>query len=126
MFLDAKPLNDRNKGFKMLKKMGWKPGQSLGKRSSGMLEPIAVTLKLDKSGLGNHDDSYSPRKRSHHDSYPKRDYSTTRTRWTGTVKSIGWDSPPEYIHSSSSEDEKMRKKESKRLDAVSTEASSIR
>lgn len=29
-----------NKGFKMLEKMGWKEGQSLGKDSQGILEPV--------------------------------------------------------------------------------------
>lgn len=49
-----------NKGFKILEKMGWKHGSSIGSRaSSGMedssasLEPICPKLKADRSGFGN-------------------------------------------------------------------------
>lgn len=31
---------ESNKGFQMLKKMGWKEGQALGATESGMLEPV--------------------------------------------------------------------------------------
>ncbi|XP_063956228.1 angiogenic factor with G patch and FHA domains 1-like isoform X2 [Lytechinus pictus] len=45
-------ISDRNMGHKMLKKMGWKEGQSLGKNESGIKEPIQVFLHGKKSGLG--------------------------------------------------------------------------
>lgn len=32
--------------------MGFKEGEGIGKRHSGMVEPIAVNLKQNKSGLG--------------------------------------------------------------------------
>ncbi|XP_065369256.1 G patch domain-containing protein 11 [Calliphora vicina] len=60
----SKPLAQENKGFKLLSKMGYKPGQALGKplkndetsSSSSMpirlLEPIGITVKTDRQGLG--------------------------------------------------------------------------
>ncbi|XP_065350453.1 angiogenic factor with G patch and FHA domains 1 isoform X2 [Cloeon dipterum] len=42
-----------NKGFKMLEKMGWKTGESLGKDgTTGITEPILVDKRADKTGLG--------------------------------------------------------------------------
>lgn len=37
--------------MKLLQKMGWKPGQVIGKRGEGYAEPIAVTVKIDRKGL---------------------------------------------------------------------------
>ena len=37
-------------GMKMLKKMGWQEGQPLGKMGEGYLEPIAMDVKVDRSG----------------------------------------------------------------------------
>lgn len=59
----SKPLAEENKGFKLLAKMGYKHGQSLGKISSSdcagsgvmhsrLTEPIGITLKTDRQGLG--------------------------------------------------------------------------
>lgn len=36
----------------MLMKMGYKPGQGIGKTQSGMTEPIPVEVKVDRQGLG--------------------------------------------------------------------------
>jgi len=38
-------------GMKLLEKMGWKPGQVIGKRGEGCAEPIALTVKIDRKGL---------------------------------------------------------------------------
>lgn len=35
----------------LLQKMGWKPGEGLGKEKSGALEPLLLEVKLDKKGL---------------------------------------------------------------------------
>ncbi|TMW50070.1 hypothetical protein DOY81_004880 [Sarcophaga bullata] len=59
----SKPLAEENKGFKLLAKMGYKPGQALGKITSNdssspgimesrLTEPIGITLKTDRQGLG--------------------------------------------------------------------------
>lgn len=36
----------------MLMKMGYKPGQGIGKTQSGVVEPIPVEVKSDRQGLG--------------------------------------------------------------------------
>ena len=45
-------ITSTNKGFEMLMKMGYKPGQGIGKTESGMTEPIGVEVKLNRHGLG--------------------------------------------------------------------------
>lgn len=53
-----KPIENQNKGFQMLAKMGYKPGQALGKKISGnetetrLIEPISISIKSDRGGLG--------------------------------------------------------------------------
>lgn len=42
----------KNKGFKMLEKMGWKDGVGLGKDNSGRVEPVNVEQRAERSGLG--------------------------------------------------------------------------
>ncbi|XP_058807942.1 angiogenic factor with G patch and FHA domains 1-like [Phymastichus coffea] len=41
-----------NPGFKMLAKMGWTEGTSLGKSGTGLTEPVPLLQKVDKAGLG--------------------------------------------------------------------------
>lgn len=38
-------------GMHLLQKMGWKPGEGLGKDKSGALTPLLLEVKLDKKGL---------------------------------------------------------------------------
>lgn len=38
-------------GMHLLQKMGWKPGEGLGKNNEGQLEPLALDVKTDKKGL---------------------------------------------------------------------------
>jgi len=45
-------LDESNKGFAMLSKMGFKKGMGLGKEGQGRLEPIPLDLKVGKKGLG--------------------------------------------------------------------------
>ncbi|CAG9766310.1 unnamed protein product [Ceutorhynchus assimilis] len=42
----------QNKGFKLLAKMGWKEGESLGKEGTGVKEPINVVSNLGTTGIG--------------------------------------------------------------------------
>lgn len=35
-------ISNKNKGFKMLTKLGWSKGESLGKSSNGILEPVSI------------------------------------------------------------------------------------
>lgn len=45
-------ITSTNKGFGMLMKMGYKPGQGIGKSQSGIVEPIPVEVKSGRQGLG--------------------------------------------------------------------------
>ncbi|KAK0168562.1 hypothetical protein PV327_002348 [Microctonus hyperodae] len=38
-------------GMALLQKMGWRPGEGLGKHKAGTLEPLQLEVKLDKRGL---------------------------------------------------------------------------
>ncbi|RKP12909.1 hypothetical protein BJ684DRAFT_20574 [Piptocephalis cylindrospora] len=42
----------RNKGYALLQKMGWKAGQGLGVKEEGVKEPIQVNEATDTRGLG--------------------------------------------------------------------------
>lgn len=41
-----------NRGFRLLEKMGFRPGESLGKKGTGIKEPIDIVLKQGTSGVG--------------------------------------------------------------------------
>ncbi|KAG8040583.1 hypothetical protein G9C98_002579 [Cotesia typhae] len=43
-------------GMALLQKMGWRPGEGLGKNKEGTLEPLQLEVKLDKRGLVSHQD----------------------------------------------------------------------
>ncbi|GMR48701.1 hypothetical protein PMAYCL1PPCAC_18896 [Pristionchus mayeri] len=47
-----KALTNENKGFKLLKSMGWKEGEGLGRKNEGIVEPVANEFKGDRTGLG--------------------------------------------------------------------------
>lgn len=38
-------------GMHLLQKMGWRPGEGLGKEKNGALQPLLLEVKLDKRGL---------------------------------------------------------------------------
>lgn len=37
-------------GMLMLKRMGWKEGEGLGKNNEGTVEPLAMEVKVDRKG----------------------------------------------------------------------------
>lgn len=45
-------ISHENKGFKLLEKMGYRQGESLGKTKSGIKEPIDIVIKQGTSGVG--------------------------------------------------------------------------
>ncbi|XP_046611477.1 angiogenic factor with G patch and FHA domains 1 isoform X3 [Neodiprion virginianus] len=49
-----------NKGFKLLSKMGWTEGQSLGKDGDGRIEPVPIVSNHNKAGLGASDAGMVP------------------------------------------------------------------
>jgi predicted component of type VI protein secretion system len=46
-------ISSDNKGFKMLSKMGWSEGKSIGKSQEGIKEPVQLKSQQGTSGLGN-------------------------------------------------------------------------
>ena len=42
----CRPISDDNVGRRMLKKLGWKEGQGLGKEGTGMAEPVSQMILL--------------------------------------------------------------------------------
>ncbi|TRY69832.1 hypothetical protein DNTS_012931 [Danionella cerebrum] len=45
-------ISSGNKGFTLLEKMGYKPGQGLGREGSGRVEPVPLNIKTDRGGIG--------------------------------------------------------------------------
>lgn len=45
-------ISSQNKGFALLQKMGYKPGQGLGKQGAGRVEPVGLSIKTDRGGIG--------------------------------------------------------------------------
>lgn len=45
-------IDESNKGFEMLSRMGFKKGMGLGKQNQGRVEPIPLDLKTGRKGLG--------------------------------------------------------------------------
>jgi RNA-binding protein 5/10 len=48
-------LDEHNIGNQMLKRMGWKAGEGLGKDASGIIAPIEVVMRAERAGLGSED-----------------------------------------------------------------------
>ncbi|XP_019849433.1 PREDICTED: protein SON-like isoform X1 [Amphimedon queenslandica] len=55
MFYGLRPVRE-GFGMKMLKRMGWREGQPLGKGKEGYIEPIPVDVKTDRQGLSTEED----------------------------------------------------------------------
>jgi len=49
----ARKLEADNKGFAMLVRMGYNPGQCLGKDQQGRLEPVTIAMRQGRAGLGS-------------------------------------------------------------------------
>lgn len=47
-------------GMALLQKMGWKPGEGLGRCKTGSLQPLLLDVKLDKRGLVSREDLRQP------------------------------------------------------------------
>ncbi|KAH8340725.1 hypothetical protein KR059_005307 [Drosophila kikkawai] len=48
----SQPLSADNKGFQLLAKMGYKAGAGLGKQPDARKEPVGITIKSGRGGLG--------------------------------------------------------------------------
>jgi len=62
------PINQQNKGYQLLLKMGYKQGTGLGKDSHGIQEPLPIHIRQDRSGIGDlqaakKSERYDPKRR---------------------------------------------------------------
>ena len=48
-------MNASNVGFRMLRNAGWNVGEGLGKKNQGATEPLRVTRKTSRRGVGGED-----------------------------------------------------------------------
>jgi len=48
-------MNASNVGFRMLRNAGWNVGEGLGKKKQGATEPLRVTRKTSRRGVGGED-----------------------------------------------------------------------
>lgn len=59
LFTSAAPVAS-GVGMKLLQKMGWQPGEGLGRRGEGTLEPLSLDIKMDKKGLLSKEEMMGP------------------------------------------------------------------
>jgi hypothetical protein len=52
-------------GEHLLKKMGWAPGQGLGRNMDGPIEPLTLDVKADRKGLYSTTKDKLPPRREH-------------------------------------------------------------
>ncbi|XP_021642324.1 uncharacterized protein LOC110636790 isoform X1 [Hevea brasiliensis] len=57
------PIPQSNIGFKLLQRMGYNPGSSLGKEGSGRAEPVGIEIRRTRVGIGREDPHKEKRKR---------------------------------------------------------------
>ena len=50
---EAAPIEEDNVGNKMLRKLGWSPGQGLGSSKEGRTEPVEAIFRGNRTGLGH-------------------------------------------------------------------------
>lgn len=56
--LASKPIDESNKGSKLLKAMGWREGSGLGKSGQGRTDIIEAEQRVSNAGLGSKHSSY--------------------------------------------------------------------
>ncbi|KAK4776494.1 hypothetical protein SAY86_005182 [Trapa natans] len=49
------PIPESNVGFKLLQRMGYNPGSTLGKEGSGRAEPVGLQIRRSRAGIGRED-----------------------------------------------------------------------
>ena len=69
-------------GELLLKKMGWRPGQGLGKNQDGSLTPLLLDVKMDKKGLVSEDEKPGAKRQAPVTLTTVKDLSGT---WSGRI-----------------------------------------
>ncbi|RKP18825.1 G-patch-domain-containing protein, partial [Rozella allomycis CSF55] len=49
---NSNPLDETNKGNKLLQKLGWVPGTGLGLENNGIVDPVVSVIRQKRRGLG--------------------------------------------------------------------------
>lgn len=70
--LASRPIDDSNKGSKLLKAMGWKEGSGLGKSGQGRTDIIEAEQRVSTAGLGAKNASYGAGPGDDYKSYIKK------------------------------------------------------
>lgn len=70
--LASRPIDDTNKGSKLLKAMGWQEGKGLGKSLQGRTEIIETEQRVSNAGLGSKNASYGAGPGDDYKSYIKK------------------------------------------------------
>lgn len=97
-------------GMHLLQKMGWRPGEGLGRDKNGSLQPLLLDVKLDKRGLVAQEDIRQPKKRSHaHNAQPLNQQNlqekhpvcllnelTTKYKWTPPLYTLVHENGPSH------------------------------
>ncbi|KAI9306240.1 hypothetical protein BJ944DRAFT_263878 [Cunninghamella echinulata] len=77
----SNPISEKNLGAKMMKQMGWKQGEGLGKESSGIVNPIMAERYSKGVGLGTSNAKHKLDHQSNdRDSYKERAKELARQR----------------------------------------------
>ncbi|CAO3629993.1 unnamed protein product [Mucor fragilis] len=74
-------------GNKMLQKLGWQEGQSLGKRQDGILEPIAPASQSSRTGLGSQ--QQQPLNTAQHETRKEKQWRLAQQRYQNAFSNNG-------------------------------------
>ncbi|KAK8769689.1 hypothetical protein V5799_013846 [Amblyomma americanum] len=99
-FMKAAPVCE-GIGMHLLRKMGWTPGEGLGKNKEGALEPLLPSIKTDKKGLVSELETKRPPLPAHHDLGGKHPVSALtelciKSRWGPPEFTLAEESGPDH------------------------------
>lgn len=88
-------------GMHLLRKMGWTPGEGLGKNKEGALEPLLPSIKTDKRGLVSELETKHPSAPAHQDLGGKHPVSALtelciKSRWGPPDFTLVGESGPDH------------------------------
>lgn len=99
-FMKAAPVAE-GIGMHLLRKMGWTPGEGLGKNKEGALEPLLPSIKTDKRGLVSELETKHPSVPAHQDLGGKHPVSALtelciKSRWGPPEFTLVGESGPDH------------------------------